>query len=122
KGSGLSKTTLMASAGPRLALRLRGRGGRRDRRRGGRHRRGRAARCVAVHRRGLRRRQPELAKRAGVGGGPLPAALDLLESVVEEAPEGIVALLEPDAQGLLAHVQAEDLELALVRLRLAEQD
>jgi hypothetical protein len=91
----LSRTTCREGPGPRR------------RRRGGGCRSGVG---VSVDRRGLGRPQPQLAERRLEGLGPLAVGEDLLEAVVEERPERLVALGQADAVGLLAERRLDQLE------------
>src|SRR5947209_9761276 len=67
---------------------------------------------VTVHRRRRWRLPPEPAERGRIGGRPLPVGVRLLEHVVDEGAERIVAPLQADAIGLLGRRAADEPECA----------
>src|SRR5215203_3809056 len=77
---------------------------------------------VAVDRRRGRGLGGHLAGGGVPGGLPAPVLLDLLQGVVDEGAELVVALLEPDAVGLLGERLADQLEGLLVLADEPEQD
>src|SRR5437879_6805976 len=116
-----------APKAPRLWMRtlnLLGRGAHRGRgRHRGRNRRGRCDRPRGVTVHGWWRRGGDPGRADGLveGGRPGPVLVAGLQPVVDEAAEGVVALLDPDAIGLGREGVADDLEEVIVVLHDTSQ-
>src|SRR5947209_15814739 len=77
---------------------------------------------VTVHRRRRWRLPPEPAERGRIGGRPLPVGVGLLEQVVDEGTERIVAALQADAVGLPCRRVPDEPKCASTPVELREQD